>query len=113
LVEFALTLPPEMKFRQKKIKWIWREAMKGILPEKVRNRNDKAEFSEVLMRQIDALDLEKFLADPCIVRLGLIERETLDRYITSYKYRSKKYTVPLWSAINVEYWYHYNGFSCN
>ena len=112
LVEFALSLPPEMKYRQRKIKWILREAMKGILPEKVRDRGDKAEFSEVLMRQIDAVDLDELLGDPCIVKLGLIEKETLDRYRESYQKRSKKDTVPFWSAINVEYWYHYNGFGC-
>ena len=112
LVEFALSLPPEFKFREKKIKWILRKAMKGILPDKVRRRDDKAEFSEVLMRQIDAVDLDELLGDPCIVRLGLIEKEKIEAYIKSYKIRSKKHTVPLWSAINVEYWYRYNGFSC-
>jgi len=112
LVEFALSLPPEFKYRQKKIKWIWREAMEGILPEKVRERGDKAEFSEVLMRQIDAVDLDELLKDPCIVRLGLMERSVLDKYIESYRERSKKHTVAFWSAINVEYWYQYNGFGC-
>ena len=112
LVEFVLSLPPEFKYRQRKIKWIWRKAMEGILPDKVRERGDKAEFSEVLMRQIDAVDLDVLLGDPCIVKLGLIERSVLDTYIESYRERSKKHTVALWTAINVEYWYGYNGFGC-
>lgn len=112
LVELVLSLPPEMKYKNRKIKWIWREAMKGILLEKVRQRTDKAEFSEIIMRQIDAIDLDELLDDPCIVKLKLISREKIDRYIKSYKKRSKKYTIALWSAINVEYWYRYNGFDC-
>ena len=112
LVEFALSLPPEMKYRNRTIKWILREAMEGILPEKIRQRRDKAEFSEVLMRQIDALDLDELLGDPCIVRLGLIEKKRLEHYRESYRKREKRYTVPFWAAINVEYWYRYHGFDC-
>ena len=112
LVEFTLSLPPDMKYRERNIKWIWRKAMQGILPEKIRERRDKAEFSEVLMRQIDAVDLDELLDDPCIVKLGLIEKEKLDEYREAYTKRSKKYTVAFWSAINVEYWYLYNGFDC-
>lgn len=32
LVEFALSLPPEMKYKQRTIKWILRKAMDGVLP---------------------------------------------------------------------------------
>ncbi len=92
-----------------KIKWILCKAMRGILPEKIRTREDKAEFSEVLMQQIDAVDIDALLGDLCIVRLGLIEREKLDTYIDAYKKREKKHTVAFWSAINMEYWYHHNG----
>lgn len=46
LVEFCLSLPAEYKLKLGVSKRILREAMKGILPEPVRIRNDKAEFSK-------------------------------------------------------------------
>ncbi len=108
LVEFALSLPPEMKYKQRTIKWILRKAMNGILPDKIRDRKDKAEFSELLTQQIDAIDLGTLLDDPYIVKLGLIEQSLIDQYRKEYEDKTIKYIVILWTIINMEYWYRYN-----
>lgn len=44
LVEFAVNCPPDLKLRDGWSKWILRNAMKGILPEKVRLRKTKLGF---------------------------------------------------------------------
>ncbi len=44
LVEFLFTLPEEWKIKGVVTKYILREAMKGILPETIRNRKDKIGF---------------------------------------------------------------------
>jgi len=44
LVEFLFTLPEDLKIRGVTTKYILREAMKGILPEVIRNRKDKVGF---------------------------------------------------------------------
>ena len=108
LVEFALSLPPEMKYKQRTIKWILRKAMDGVLPDKIRDRQDKAEFSELLTQQIDAIDLDALLTDPYIVKLGLIEQPLIDSYRKEYENKTVKYILFLWTIINIEYWYRYN-----
>ncbi len=108
LIEFALSLPPEMKYQKKTIKWIWRKAMDGILPDMIRDRKDKAEFSEVITQQIDAIDLDSLLSNPYIVKLGLIEQSLIDKHRKEYENKTVKYILILWSIINVEYWYRYN-----
>ncbi len=108
LVEFALSLPPEMKYKNKTIKWILRKAMDGILPDKIRDRKDKAEFSELITQQIDAIDLDSLLNDPYIVKLGLVEQSLIDKHRKEYENKTVKYIVFLWTIINVEYWYRYN-----
>jgi asparagine synthase (glutamine-hydrolysing) len=45
LVEFMLSLPSKYKIRNGYTKWILRETMKGILPEKIRTRISKLGFS--------------------------------------------------------------------
>jgi len=107
LVEFALSLPPEMKYKGGTIKWILRKAMDGILPDKIRDRTDKAEFSELLIQQIDAIDLNELLNAPYIVKLGVIEQSLIDKYRKEYEDKTGNITY-LWIIINVEYWYRYN-----
>jgi asparagine synthase (glutamine-hydrolysing) len=45
LVEYGFTLPDNQKIRDGQTKWILRQALKGVLPEKVRNRHDKIGFT--------------------------------------------------------------------
>ena len=108
LVEFTLSLPPEMKYQKKTIKWIWRKAMDGILPDKIRDRKNKAEFSEVIRQQIDTIDLDTLLNNPYIVKLGLIEQSLIDKHRKEYEDKTAKHILILWTIINVEYWYRYN-----
>ena len=108
LVEFSLSLPPEMKYKRRTIKWILRKAMDGILPDKIRDRKDKAEFSEVLIQQIDTIDLHELLDNAFIVKLGIIESKEINKYIQEYENKTVNYISTLWIIINVEYWYRYN-----
>ncbi|MEI8321158.1 MAG: asparagine synthase (glutamine-hydrolyzing) [Alphaproteobacteria bacterium] len=65
LVEFLISLPPEKKFQKGNTKVIIREAMKGILPEIVRNRVTKFGFpspQETLINNLDQDYLSYYLA---------------------------------------------------
>lgn len=52
LMEFCLALPVEYKLRDGRTRWVLREAMAGVLPESVRQREDKADLHAYL---VDAL----------------------------------------------------------
>jgi len=110
LVEFALSLPPEMKYGNRTIKRILRKAMQGILPEKINRRRDKAEFSEVITGQIDAVDLDVLFEDPYLVKLGLLTHSDIAQCREAYHSKKPGYVSYLWTMINVEYWYRYNQF---
>ncbi|BAF73023.1 asparagine synthetase B family protein [Sulfurovum sp. NBC37-1] len=110
LVEFAVSLPPEMKYANRTIKRILRKAMKGILPEKINQRRDKAEFSELLSQQMEAIDLNALLGEPHIVRLGLISRADIEWCLEKYRNGNLRYVSRLWIIVNVEYWYRYHRF---
>lgn len=110
LVEFALSLPPEMKYGNRTIKRILRKAMEGVLPEKINRRGDKAEFSELIRQQINAVDLSTFFDDPHIVRLGVVEKDDVAQCVEMYRNGKLRYVSYLWTLINVEFWYRYNQF---
>lgn len=80
LVEFVFAVPTEMRGNAGGIKTVLRLAMRGILPETVRCRQDKAEFScileaELKMRQF--AKLRELLRAPMLAALGLVQAQRL------------------------------------
>jgi asparagine synthase (glutamine-hydrolysing) len=63
LVEFALTLPPELIVRPYARKWVLREAMRGIVPEAVRTRIGKGSANE---RYAWSLTAQRQLFEPLV-----------------------------------------------
>lgn len=111
LVEFMLSLPAEYKLNKGITKKILRTAMQEIIPDIVRLRNDKAEYSEILLDQIRAIDLEELLSNPMIVQLGIISAEEITNMIKKYQEGELKQIVFFWRTINLEYWYKVNFFN--
>jgi asparagine synthase (glutamine-hydrolysing) len=74
LVEFALRLPHQLRSRPYAQRWILREAMRGILPERVRTRIGKPETGDVLLWSFKASHarLRGLVESPILADLGLI-----------------------------------------
>ncbi len=108
LIEFMLSLPSKFKYREGVKKVLLRKAMETVLPEKIRQRQDKAEFTPVLKQQIDAIDLDELLSDAYLAKLGLIEQIEVDQLKEDYISGKMKTVVYFWKIINMEYWYRYN-----
>ncbi len=85
LVEFLFAIPEEQRWRGTESKFILRRAMRGLLPDSVRTRTDKAEFSlpiasELMDRQADRV--EQLLARSVLVEMGIIQPEALARLVS-------------------------------
>ena len=95
LVEFCLSLPAEYKFKDGISKRILREALKEVLPEEIRMRKDKAEFSSIVKKQLDFEYNEEDLV--CLKK------------IINYDIITKNRSVPiLWKYVGLEKWYKRN-----
>lgn len=57
MVAFAMATPDRLRWHANQDKWLHRQAMRGLLPEKVLQRSDKAEFSVLFGEALDALGL--------------------------------------------------------
>ena len=112
LIEFTLALPAKYKLNNNITKVVLREAMRGILPEDIRTRNDKAEFSEVLIDQLKAMDLSILEDDLYIVDIGIIKKDEVQEYLKSFKAMEGGVDPSLiskvWRVVNLEYWYRKN-----
>jgi asparagine synthase (glutamine-hydrolysing) len=75
LVEFALRLPPELCARPYERKWVLRQAMRGILPETVRERVGKGGPAQLYARSLTTQRslLEPLLHASILADLGVIE----------------------------------------
>ncbi len=108
LIEFTLSLPPEMKFSKGIIKILLRKTMKNRLVDIVSKRDDKAEFSDLLKRQILALPSEDIHKLDKLVEYGLaMENEILTEY-KQFKENKLKYMMFFWNKILINKWLLYN-----
>lgn len=112
LVEFALALPEEQRCSGGQSKVALREAMRGLLPESVRNRQDKATFEAPVLKVLKAVHqglpnagarmaAQGWIAEPAY--LQALERAT----------QSETATVDgaglwdLWMTLGLELWLRY------
>ena len=82
--------------------------MKGVLPEEIRLRTDKATFNEILRQQIDAIDLDSLLKDAYIARMGIIDQKRIDQMKDRYQKGNLNHIIYLWHLLNLEYWYRFH-----
>ncbi len=105
LVEFVLSLPPEYLYSQGWTKTLLRYSMEDILPDKIRSRKDKADFFEVIIQQLKAIDFKAVLKKSNLVALGLIEQKEIDTLLQHFNDGNNRDLLHLWTVLNIEYWY--------
>lgn len=111
IVEFALALPEEQRWRGDQQKFILRQSMQGLLPETVRQRLTKGEFSPVFAAAFRALGGQRFFDSLAVVSWGWVDEQAVrsmcrdmmqDRRDGSAD--SVRYLWPLWMIAGIELW---------
>jgi asparagine synthase (glutamine-hydrolysing) len=109
LVEFALRLPPELRLRPHAHRWVLRQAMQGILPEKVRTRVGKPGTSDFLAWSLSTEQerLATLIRSPILADLGVIERDALETSFRGLLHGSQGNELllaTLFNTLAVEMW---------
>ena len=111
IVEFAYAIPDSQRFRPGVSKFVMRNSMLGILPERVRIRPDKADPSELYTTALIALGGERLFDHLKSVENGWIDREAARSLYRSMvakfsrgdsSYMENGYA--LWMVVAVELW---------
>lgn len=112
VVEFALALPEDQRWRQDQPKYVMRQALRGLLPESVKQRRDKADFSYAFADALRTQGGEQFFSSLAIASLGWIDgAQVLGMYRQMVKLyahadaRYLKYVWPLWMVFGIELWF--------
>jgi asparagine synthase (glutamine-hydrolysing) len=107
LIEFAFSLPNKFKVRNGLGKWLLRESMKGILPEKVRLRKDKAGFvapASEWFRTKNKNDVSNLLQSDSLRRIGIFDQGKITKYFDEHITEKKDHHMILWNWINLAIW---------
>jgi asparagine synthase (glutamine-hydrolysing) len=112
IVEFAMAIPDDQRYRRDVSKFVLREAMRGILPERVRVRSDKAEFSAICVLAINSLGGERLFDRLKVVENGWVDKAIIRkicRSMTEALSRGDPSYVSdifdLWTVLAIELWF--------
>jgi asparagine synthase (glutamine-hydrolysing) len=107
LVEFAATLPPRLKLRGFKTKWILREAVKSMLPEEILTRKKMGFPVPFAMWMKDRWQsvARDVLLDRRTRERGIVEPAAVERLIAAHASGEQEGGDAIWSLLNLELWY--------
>jgi len=108
VVEFAATIPPELKMRHLVTKFIEREAMRGTVPDVILDRKDKRGTPSPLPKWFGtglADEVREVLLDRRSLERGLFAPDAVERAITLHSRGHGNYGEQLWMILNVELWH--------
>jgi asparagine synthase (glutamine-hydrolysing) len=107
VIEYAATIPSNMKLRSGVVKWILKRAMKGRLPHEILTRK-KMGFPTplALMFQRDLSDYlrDLLLSETCLNR-QYFKRSSIERLIEENARKSKDHHRLLWQLVVLEEWH--------
>ena len=107
LVEFAATVPTNMKIKGRELKSILRKTASRYLPKELIYR-EKQGFGFPIARWMRT-DLNNFLrnlfAESRFVELGIFKQEVIDRYLEEHLSGESDHNFRLWILLNLELWY--------
>jgi asparagine synthase (glutamine-hydrolysing) len=109
VIEFAFAIPEDQRCRPRATKYIFRQPGRGLLPDSIRQRRDKAEFSSLLVHGLEdvtnALGSEGAFGSFNVVQRGWVDPE---QFRLVYRERMRNAAVanlwPLWSVLELEMW---------
>jgi asparagine synthase (glutamine-hydrolysing) len=106
LVEFALTLPPDLLVRPRLSKWILREAMRDLLPPSVRTRKGKGTVGARIRWSLEheRVRIHQILSNSILADLGCIEPRKALEAVASAKAGTLKNMGQLLSCLSLETW---------
>jgi asparagine synthase (glutamine-hydrolysing) len=108
LVEYLLGIPEEQRWWLDRPKTILRNAMQDILPEAIRERKTKADFSPVYDRELKERQKEEvseIIHTLALASLGVVDDKSICHMFSAYCRGESMHASPLVVILMLELWY--------
>lgn len=110
IVEFALALPEQQRWRGNQTKFVQREAMRSLVPESIRLRRTKAEFSPVFMKTFQSsggvhLFDQRRLVPGWINQPAVVSKyKAMEQLYQDGNPGYTRHSCPLWMILGLDLW---------
>jgi asparagine synthase (glutamine-hydrolysing) len=112
IIEFSLALPEEQKWRAGQHRFVLREAMGDLVPDIIRQRTTKAEFSEIVVGALRATGGRQFFDSLKIADLGWVDPRQVGQMYRQLEQdqagqsgHGGRLLWPLWRILGMELWF--------
>jgi asparagine synthase (glutamine-hydrolysing) len=109
LVETIMSQKADKLIKQGTTKYIFREAMKGILPEDIRQRKDKIGFQTPSDNWFRENNFKSFIFDlltsSAFKNRGIIDQQTAINYYNMHLEKKINISKSIWKWVSLELWY--------
>jgi asparagine synthase (glutamine-hydrolysing) len=106
LMEFAASIPADLKVRGREKKWIFREALRGWIPDDILDRPKQGfsvPISEWLRTDLRPLLHDVHLDDGTLDR-GYFRPDTVRSMLARHEHGAESESKPLWAMFMLELW---------
>ncbi len=108
LVEYVFSLPITQKLKSGWTKYILRNAVKGVIPERIRKRRSKLGFPTPEIRWMKELkgEIRRVLSSEKFKKRGYFnQEEVLKRFDEFCEGKWSNYSSIFWRILNLEIWF--------
>jgi asparagine synthase (glutamine-hydrolysing) len=105
MIEFALALPEEQRWRNEETKFVLRQAARRFLPESVRQRMTKADFTFLSGMAVAQEPAEAVVKSSHLIRAGYLDGPQVKALCQGAREGNARCFDPLWLILALEYWY--------
>ena len=114
VIEFLMAIPEDQRWRSTETKFILRTAAAGVLPDSVRTRVTKGDYSHAFIQAFDAFGGEACFASLEAAKRGWVDHDAVrQRYLrmrAAYDRGDESYSLDtrcLWAVFGIELWLRY------
>jgi len=104
LIEFALALPEEQRWRDDQTKYVLRQAMRGLIPESIRLRRTKGDFTHLMKENFARQCAGETFQSLRLAADGYIDAAAVRTLYRRYMQGDEAAVPPLWAILAVERW---------
>lgn len=107
LVEFAMSIPSQLKYHEGETKYILKRALKGIIPDRVLQRPKRGFGVPINEWMLDKLGgfVENAIFNSALRRRELFDYSFVRRLLNEHRSGRTNYAFFLWSLLNLSLWY--------